>query len=789
MPDEPASLPELSRAGLPALPRLAEYQLLEKLGEGAMGIVYRAMHVDMERVVALKVLAKEHLQDERSVARFKREMVAVAKLDHPNIVRAYDARQIDDCHVLIMEYLRGFTLEQLAAHLGPLPTPDACELIRQAAEGLHHAHGHGLVHRDIKPSNLLLVRVEHAVPLVKILDLGLARIREGWPSDVAITRPGFLLGTPDYMAPEQIKDSHNVDIRADIYSLGCTLFRLLVGHAPFADRSPRSIADTMEAHASETPSSICQLRPDAPAGLAEVVARMLAKRAVERFGSPKEVSLALAPFCGGCDLTRLLTQAEAGADDHPEDKPLVAQAGTPLPPAPSEDANRPLVSARHPASATLSPDATHTSTRRREDDRRSSRAARILLHPLGIAGGVLILLAAGFVFLMLNLRDEKDRDVSVDLDRVESPDGTKVSEEDTATGTPSDQFDPAPLGSAAGRRPRSWILLSRTAQASVKPDLWLYTTDGRIRLRVTRTPDVFETQPSFSPDCHHVVFVRSETPGEMTSIWICKVDGSGQRRLVRAEVDGQRLLSPRWASDDEICFTWLHRSADAPRTELWRMRLDDEEPTFAFDFRQALGVLGGVVTDLSFDDRQLLVVGNSSRDPASTDVYLTDLQGNLLHRLWKDSEEHHHDAGAMLSDDGRQIVWQHDLQPSTLRGSSRYAMAWATRSDMGEWTVEVTGYPEASVLPLGWSSDGRDLLCVRAPSGPPGRARAVFFFTDERFQNVHDLFELPDWYMPHDLNVGLVADWRRLPPDVRLPLPEQPRIRKPKSLDRRTPRL
>jgi len=397
------------------------------------------------------------------------------------------------------------------------------------------------------------------------------------------------------------------------------------------------------------------------------------------------------------------------------------------------------------------------------------------------------LLAIGFVILMLALRDEEVHDVSGGQNHIGVSGGKKSVPDVTSIKTPLDQFDLAPPEVGSPTRPRSWILLTRTMQQSVKPDLWLYRSDGKIRLRVTRTSDVFETQPRFSPDGRRIVFVRSSTPTEMTSIWICRVDGSGQQRLVQAEVDGQRLMSPCWASDNEICFTWLRQTADEQRGEFWRMRLDHEKPLFVFDFEKALGFFGGIVADMSFDDRQLLVVGKSSLEPASTDFYLTDLQGKLLHTLWKDSGELHHDAGAIRSEGGRQIVWRHDLRQPSRSGASQYAIAYASQNDTGKWTVEIVPYADASVMPLGWSPDGRDLLCVRIPLGSPSRANAVFFLTDTSFRNARDMFDLPDWYMPRDKNMGLVADWKTLPNDVRLPLPEQPRTRMPNSPDRLPP--
>ena len=193
-----------------------------------MGTVYKALHTKLDRAVALKVLARGRVEDGRAIARFEREMKAIGRLDHPQIVRADDAREIDGHPVLIMEYVEGLDLARLVNRVGRLRVAAACELARQAAVGLQYVHEHGLVHRDIKPSNLMLTpRGE-----VKILDLGLARLHRQRGGSDEMTGTGLTMGTADYMAPEQASDSHSVDIRADIYSLGCTLFKLLSGRRP-----------------------------------------------------------------------------------------------------------------------------------------------------------------------------------------------------------------------------------------------------------------------------------------------------------------------------------------------------------------------------------------------------------------------------------------------------------------------------------------------------------------------------------------------------------------------------
>jgi len=284
---------------------LGEYQLQEKLGQGGMGAVYRAIHTRLKRTVAVKVLPQDRTGDTRAVARFEREMEAVGRLSHPNIVQAHDAREIEGTHFLVMEYVEGRDLSDLARSLGPLPIADACEIVRQAALGLQYAHDNGLVHRDIKPSNLMLNRNGQ----VKILDLGLARLQEDQPAGREMTAAGQVMGTAEYMAPEQVIDSHSAGAAADQYSLGCTLYKLLAGQPPFPSRDFKSPFQTMMAHAQQPITSITALRPDVPQPLAESLARMVAKTPEERFAGMSDVAAALEPFASGADLLRLVGPA------------------------------------------------------------------------------------------------------------------------------------------------------------------------------------------------------------------------------------------------------------------------------------------------------------------------------------------------------------------------------------------------------------------------------------------------------------------------------------------------
>jgi serine/threonine-protein kinase len=269
---------------------LGSYVLLQRLGEGGMGQVFKARHAKLGRVVALKLIRKDRVANQAAVRRFRREIRAAAQLSHPNIVLALDADEVNGTHFFVMEYVEGEDLARLVKRHGPLPVGLACDCVRQAALGLQHAFERGLVHRDIKPHNLLLTREG----VVKVLDMGLARLDRP-PDDTGpsslMTRVGMVVGTADYIAPEQALNSHTADVRADLYSLGCTLYHLLAGRVPFAG-GPAT--ERLLRHQVEQPPPLERLRPGLPAGVAAVVRRLLAKRPQDRYQTPAELADALA---------------------------------------------------------------------------------------------------------------------------------------------------------------------------------------------------------------------------------------------------------------------------------------------------------------------------------------------------------------------------------------------------------------------------------------------------------------------------------------------------------------
>jgi WD40 repeat protein/predicted Ser/Thr protein kinase len=264
------------------------YRMLTWLGAGGMGVVFKAEHRLMERTVALKIIQKSLTERTEAVERFRQEVKAAARLSHPNIVVAYDAEQAGDLHFLVMEYIEGTSLDHVVQSRGRLPVAQACDLARQVALGLQHAHERGMIHRDIKPQNLLLTPAGQ----VKILDFGLARFcLEN--SGGSLTAPGVILGTPEYVAPEQALDARQADARADIYSLGCTLYFLLAGRPPFPEGSA---LQKLMAHQQHTPPALADVRPDVPAQFVRIVERLMAKDPAQRCQTAAEVAEQLAPF-------------------------------------------------------------------------------------------------------------------------------------------------------------------------------------------------------------------------------------------------------------------------------------------------------------------------------------------------------------------------------------------------------------------------------------------------------------------------------------------------------------
>jgi serine/threonine protein kinase len=299
------------------------YHVLKRIGAGGMGDVYQAEHRIMQRVVALKVVQPRLLSNPQAVERFRREVQLAGRLSHPNIVAAHDADEAGELHFLVMEYVDGVSLDERIAETGPATPGQACEWIRQAALGLQHAHEQGMAHRDIKPHNLMLTRDGQ----LKILDFGLTRLTSDASSlsddgetaaAASATGEGVILGTPDYIAPEQINDSRSVDIRADIYSLGCTLFFALTGRPPFPEGT---LIEKLHAHADRPLPRLDAFRDDAPPRLIEILDRMTAKNREDRYATPGEVAADLASLCEASPASRPVSSPAAVSDS----------GGSPLP--------------------------------------------------------------------------------------------------------------------------------------------------------------------------------------------------------------------------------------------------------------------------------------------------------------------------------------------------------------------------------------------------------------------------------------------------------------------------
>jgi serine/threonine-protein kinase len=268
---------------------LGKYKLLNHIGTGGMGAVYLAEHRVMRHRVAIKLLPTHLASQSSYLERFHQEARASARLNHPNMVRASDVDSDDNIHYLVMEYVEGSDLQAIVSRNGPLPYQMAADYTRQAAEGLAYAHRSGLIHRDIKPANLLVDKTG----TVKILDMGLARFSDETQGSLTVAYDQKMIGTVDYLAPEQALNSHNVDARVDIYSLGCTLYFMLTGDAPFPEGT---ISQRLMQHQTAEPTDVRKTRPDAPEALLRICRKMMAKAASDRYQTADDVALALAEW-------------------------------------------------------------------------------------------------------------------------------------------------------------------------------------------------------------------------------------------------------------------------------------------------------------------------------------------------------------------------------------------------------------------------------------------------------------------------------------------------------------
>jgi serine/threonine-protein kinase len=301
------------------------YVILERLGEGAMGRVFKAQHRLLGRLVALKLIAPHYASRARSVARFRRELRLIGRLDHPHIIRAYDADRIGSSFYLVMEYVRGQSLDRVLEGRGPLPPDEVINYAAQAALGLAHAHGQGIVHRDVKPSNLMLTDDGQ----IKLLDLGLGTLIDADDQTSFATAAGRAVGTTDFMSPEQAS-GRDVDGRSDCFGLGCTAYVLMTGCVPFpADTSLERLVRRLKA----PPVPITDLLPELPSAVVQVLEKLLARRPEDRFETAAEAAEAL---------RALLQGGRSGA-------PAGPPAPTPTPPGPLKSSPGPAAPSESPS--------------------------------------------------------------------------------------------------------------------------------------------------------------------------------------------------------------------------------------------------------------------------------------------------------------------------------------------------------------------------------------------------------------------------------------------------------
>ena len=311
-----------------------KYRIDARLNEGGMGTVYRGTHVLMEKTVAIKVLRPALAADEKIVARFSREARAASRISHPHALSVTDFGEDETGHVfLVMEFLSGKTLKQVVRDEGPLPLARVVDITRQVGDALSAAHAEGVVHRDLKSDNIMLldtVSGDHA----KVLDFGIAKINEPEGGvDTGLTAPNLVIGTPQYMSPEQCSQETEIDTRSDIYSLGVILFEMLVGHVPFSGDSPTMV---MMKHLQEPVPSVLEERSDLPASVGRVVARAMAKVRDNRYQNAAELVEDLT-IAAGMTINRLgpvIPGAAPVKSDEPDEVTVVTAREEPMPSGP-----------------------------------------------------------------------------------------------------------------------------------------------------------------------------------------------------------------------------------------------------------------------------------------------------------------------------------------------------------------------------------------------------------------------------------------------------------------------
>ncbi len=431
---------------------MGNYLILDKVGAGGMGQVLKARHRRMNRVVALKMLPESMTASEKAHQRFHREWEAAARLEHPNVVTAHDADESHGVHFLVMQYVEGRDLAAHVKHGGPLSVAQAVECILQAAEGLRYAHGEGVIHRDVKPSNLLLGRDGR----VRILDLGLARLDHASDGD-ELTRTGAVMGSIDYMAPEQAEDTKQADGRSDVYSLGCTLHFLLTGSPAYPGEAA---VEKLLAHQRRPIPLLRSVRGDVPEGLDAALQKMLAKNPADRYADMAEVIddvqrvQAGLPDGRGLEiLNGFAAELEGPSFDSRRRSTATARPHV----AVKEEASAAGLFDVVPTPAARSTVQSSVAELHLRRQRSQSATRRTLLISGGVAAGV-VLLIVGFVWLLgIVLRVETpEGTVLVEIDGAGKPIEINVSEDKTITIT--DPNDGKPISVTVDRQKKQLVL-------------------------------------------------------------------------------------------------------------------------------------------------------------------------------------------------------------------------------------------------------------------------------------------------------------------------------------------
>jgi serine/threonine protein kinase len=414
--DTNAPVPPRADTLPPGLADHPDYEIKKELGRGGMGVVYLAHNKLMGRDEVLKVIGRQIMERPGVLERFLREIRAVANLRHPNIVTAYSAVRLGESIVFAMEYVEGLDLAKMVKAKGPLPVGHACNFVYQAALGLQHAHEEGMVHRDMKPGNLMLSRKGDKA-VVKVLDFGLAKATREEKFESELTGAGQMLGTPAFMAPEQFRDAQKTDIRADLYSLGCTLYYLLTGNPPFQGAS---LYDLFQAHHSTDAPPLNLVRPEVPVELAVLVAKMMAKEPEHRFQTPAEVAKALTPFFKKGNAAFKSPIAEVSQAGQSHSGPPVAGAVS-RPAQPATGPGEPVVRPKKSAEASLPESRWESLIELRETERSTAAALAVgagqrppwKKWPIALAASLFGLIVLGVI--IITIRDRNGREIKISV--------------------------------------------------------------------------------------------------------------------------------------------------------------------------------------------------------------------------------------------------------------------------------------------------------------------------------------------------------------------------------------